>query len=249
LKSPTRGGVAARAAVGMAKRGPVPLQATDMIGPHLPAPIGSDRKRLPRVRKPSSGHDVVYAPTSDIDAHQVELREAFGDTLSDQFVEAMTGKLISGLRPNPFEVLAEATLNAAIAVISSIKANELEAFMATQTVIAVFSGLRMMELSQRARGRPFDYRWPLDPGTLRKIALKFTYPTSARIETIQRVLEVREYVDCTKQLAAGRAALDGLNKATKARDLDAARSLTFDEAVRLGSSNEKPNLLAQKAAE
>jgi hypothetical protein len=63
------------------------------------------------------------------------------------------------------------------------------------------------------------------------------------------VLEAREYVDCTKQLAAGRAALDGLNKATEARDLDAARSLTFDEAVRLGSSNEKSNLLAQEAAE
>jgi len=49
--------------------------------------------------------------------------------------------------------LEEATLNAAIAVISSIKAtNELEAFMATQSVIAGFSGLRMMELSQRHLG-------------------------------------------------------------------------------------------------
>jgi hypothetical protein len=98
------------------------------------------------------------------------------------------------------------------------------------------------------RGKAHNYVFAPDPGTLRKIALKFTYPISARIEAIQRVLEAREYVDCTKQLAAGRAALDGLNKA-KARDLDAARSLTFEEAVRLGSPDEKTDLLAQEAAE
>jgi hypothetical protein len=88
------------------------------------------------------------------------------------------------------------------------------------------------------RGRPYDYKWPPDPGTLRKIALKFTFPISARIKTIQRVLAAREYADCTKQLAAGRAALDGLNKAIRAGDLDAARKLTFDQAVKVGSSNE-----------
>src|ERR1700716_2753002 len=153
MRSRIRGGVAARAAVAMAERRSVPLQATDLVGPFQPASVEGHRKRPPRVRKPSSGHDVIYAPTSDIDAHRAELREAFGETLSDQFVEAMTGKLISGLRPNPFDVLEEATLNAAIAVISSIKAtNELEAFMATQAVIAGFSGLRMMELSQRHLG-------------------------------------------------------------------------------------------------
>jgi hypothetical protein len=96
---------------------------------------------------------VIHAPTSDTDAHRAELREAFGDTLSDQFVEAMMGKLISGLRPNPFDVLEEVTLNAAIAVIASYKpASELEAFLMTQSVIAGFSGLRMLELSQRHLG-------------------------------------------------------------------------------------------------
>lgn len=99
------------------------------------------------------------------------------------------------------------------------------------------------------RGQPYNYKWSPDPGTLRKIALKFTYPISARIETMQRVLEAREYVDCTKQLAAGRAALDGLNKAIRSGDLDAARTMTFGEAVRLGSSKGKTNLLAQEAAE
>lgn len=99
------------------------------------------------------------------------------------------------------------------------------------------------------RGRPYDYKWAPDPGTLRKIALKFTYPIRARIGAIQRVLEAREYVDCTKQLEAGRAALAGMNKAIKAGDLDAARSLTFNDAVRLGSSNENTYLRAQEAAE
>ena len=101
------------------------------------------------------------------------------------------------------------------------------------------------------RGKAHNYVFAPNPGTLRKIALKFTYPISARIKTIQRVVEAREYVDCTKQLAAGRAALDGLNRAIRAGDLDTARSLTFDEAVRLGSSNEtkKTFMPVQEAAE
>jgi hypothetical protein len=137
----------------MAERRPVPLQATDVVGPFQPIPVEGRRSRPPRVRKPSSSHDVIYAPTSDTDAHRAELREAFGDTLSDQFVEAMMGKLISGLRPNPFDVLEEATLNAAIAVIASFRsASELEAFLATQAVVAGFSAFRMMELSQRHLG-------------------------------------------------------------------------------------------------
>jgi hypothetical protein len=97
------------------------------------------------------------------------------------------------------------------------------------------------------RGKPHDYRFAPDPGTLRTIALRIAREFSARISAVQRVLDARQFVDCSKHLAAGRASLDGLNKA-KARDLDAARSLTFDKAVRLGSSNEKANLLAQDAA-
>jgi hypothetical protein len=154
MKSRIRGKDAARAAVHMAERHPVSLQATDVVGPHLPVlSVEGHRNRPPRVRKPSSSHDVVYAPTSDIDAHRAELRAAFGETLSDQFVEVMMGKLISGLRPNPFDVLDEATLNAALAVIASFRpTSELEALLATQAVIAGFSAFRMMELSQRHLG-------------------------------------------------------------------------------------------------
>jgi len=93
---------------------------------------------------------VIYASTSDTDAHRAELRAAFGETLSDQFVEVMMGKLISGLRPNPFDVLEEATLNAALAVVASFKpTSELEALLSTQAVIAGLSAFRMMELIQR----------------------------------------------------------------------------------------------------
>jgi hypothetical protein len=138
----------------MAERAvPVPLQATDVVGPFQPISVEGRRGRPPRVRKPSSSHDVIYAPTSDTDAHRNELRKAFGETLSDQFVETMMGKLISGLRPNPFDILEEATLNAALAVIASYNpTSELDAFLMTQSVIAGFSGLRMMELSQRHLG-------------------------------------------------------------------------------------------------
>jgi len=153
MKSRIRGGAAARSAVGMAKRGPVPLQVTDLVGPNLPDHVTGHRKQPPRIRKPSSIHDVIHAPTIDTNAHRSELREAFGETLSDQFVEVMLGKLISGLRPNPFDVLEEATLNAAIAVIASVKTTtELEALLATQAIIAGFSAFRMLELSQRHLG-------------------------------------------------------------------------------------------------
>jgi hypothetical protein len=98
-------------------------------------------------------------------------------------------------------------------------------------------------------GRPHDYRFPPNPGTLRAIALRIAWEFSARINAVQRVLDAREYLDCTKQLAAGRAALNGFNKAIKAGDLQAARTMTYGEAVRLGSSNEKFRLQALEAAE
>lgn len=92
------------------------------------------------------------------------------------------------------------------------------------------------------RGRPHDYKWAPDPGTLRKIALTFIYPIGARIGAIQRALDARQYVDCTKQLEAGRAAMLGLNKALKTGDLDAAKALTFDAAIDLAK---QPDTIAQ----
>jgi hypothetical protein len=84
------------------------------------------------------------------------------------------------------------------------------------------------------RGKAHNYVFAPDPGTLRKIALTFTYPIGARIGSIQRVLDARQYVDCRAQLEAGKLALAGLNKALKSGDLDAARALTFDAAIEYG---------------
>src|SRR6478672_8555713 len=120
VKSRIRGGDAAEAAASMSERLPVTLQPTD-IEPSLPPPAVTQRERPPRVRKPSARNDVVHANGLDLEQHRAELRAAFGNTTSDEFVEVMMGKLISGLRPNPFDVLPEATLNAAIAMVHSLK--------------------------------------------------------------------------------------------------------------------------------
>jgi hypothetical protein len=152
MKSRIRGREAARAASAMAERLPVPLQATDLAGPFQPMPEVTQRKKPPRVRKPSERHDVIYAPTADLDVHQAMLRTTFG-TLSEEFAATMMGKLISGLRPNPYDLLGETTLNAALATVASLRPeSEIEALMCVQTVIAGFSALRMLELSQRHLG-------------------------------------------------------------------------------------------------
>jgi hypothetical protein len=147
MKSRIRGGEAARAAVATTERPPVPLQATDLVGPFQP--IVTQGKKPPRVRKPSARHDVIYAPTADLDAHRAMLRITFG-TFSQEFADTMMGKVISGLRPNGYDILEEATLNAALATIASLRPeSEIEALICVQTVIAGFSALRMLQLSQR----------------------------------------------------------------------------------------------------
>jgi hypothetical protein len=152
MKSRIRGADAARAAVATTGRLPVPLQATDLVGPFQPMPEITQHKKPPRVRKPSARHDVIYAPTADLDAHRAMLRATFG-TFSEEFADTMMGKVISGLRPNAYDLLEEATLNAALATVASLRPeSEIEALMCVQLVIAGFSALRMMELSQRHLG-------------------------------------------------------------------------------------------------
>ncbi len=154
MKSRIRGGDAARAAVATTERLPVPLQATDLVGPFQPIPEIAQRKKPPRVRKPSPRHDVIHAPTTDLDAHRAMLRTTFG-TFSEEFADTMMGKLISGLRPNAFDILGEATLNAALATVSSLRPeSEIDALISVQIVIAGFSALRMLELSQRHLDEP-----------------------------------------------------------------------------------------------
>jgi hypothetical protein len=61
----------------------------------------------------------------------------------------MLGKLVQALRPGPLERLDEATLNAALAIIHSMKPrSELDALLAVQIVATAFSGLRFLHQSQ-----------------------------------------------------------------------------------------------------
>jgi hypothetical protein len=152
MKSRIRGRDAAKAAIATTERLPVPLRPASSAGLFQAVSEPVQSRKLPRVSKPSARHDVIYAPTADLDGHQAMLRATFG-TLSEEFAETMIGKIISGLRPNAYDQLAEATLNAALATVASLRPeSEIESLIAVQLVIAGFSALRMMELSQRHLG-------------------------------------------------------------------------------------------------
>jgi hypothetical protein len=91
-----------------------------------------------------------------LEASRAQLREAFGKTRSDEFVEVMLGKLIQALRPSPFDHLDEPTLNAGLALLGSIQPrSELEALMAVQIVATGFSGLRFLRQSHRHMNEDF----------------------------------------------------------------------------------------------
>jgi len=123
--------------------------------PNLPAPAdgmgGGDnqRKAPPRVRKPSPTNNQYLAPTADLEGFRGRLREAFGNKMSDEFVNVMLAKIIEALKPNPFDQLEEATLNSALAIIHSARCrSELEALIAVEIVATGFAGLRFLRQSQ-----------------------------------------------------------------------------------------------------
>ena len=78
------------------------------------------REAPPRVLKPSALNDQCVAPTPDLESHRKRLREAFGNTLSDEFVEVLLGKLVEALRPAALELLEESTVNAALAIMNKV---------------------------------------------------------------------------------------------------------------------------------
>jgi hypothetical protein len=83
------------------------------------------------------------------------------------------------------------------------------------------------------RGQEYDYRWAPDPGTLRRVAYGETWEVKQRIRELERIMSAREFVDCSKQLELGRAAMKGLEIGLKRGD---AGSLSFDQAVELGNA-------------
>jgi hypothetical protein len=73
-----------------------------------------------------------------------------GYAVRDGRVDVMMGKLIGALRPSPFDHLDESTLNAGLALISSLQPqSELEALLAVQIVATGSSGLRFLRESHR----------------------------------------------------------------------------------------------------
>lgn len=151
-------------AIEASKRGPIRIGAVEDGVPAHRAPVPQapgaaptdGRKAPPRLRKPSPGHDHCLAPTGDLESQRARMREAFGNTLSDEFVEVLLGKLMEALRPNPFDKLEEPTLNAALALINSIQPqSEMEALIAVQIVATGLSGLRFLRQSQHHMSENF----------------------------------------------------------------------------------------------
>src|SRR5256884_3964275 len=146
---------AARVAEDMAKPGPIRVvaasEAQEAPGALVPS-TGSelDRKAPPRVRKLLPRNDQLKAPTPDLEGHRKRLREALGNTLSDEFVDVILGKLVEALRPGLYDQLDEATLNAALATIDSMQPrSELQAILAVQIIATGFAGLRFLRQSHR----------------------------------------------------------------------------------------------------
>ena len=134
----------------------------DQVATDVPVPLDGPqiaegpRRAPPRLRKPSPLNDQCLAPTADLEGHRARLREAFGNTMSDEFVEVILGKLVEALRPSPFDKLDEPTLNAGLALISSIQPrSEMEALIAVQIVATGFSGLRFLRQSQSHMTKEF----------------------------------------------------------------------------------------------
>jgi hypothetical protein len=166
MKDRISGKEATYAAMEAAKRGPIRVEPSPednqraigsqgALSPSVPAvsdDLDNDKrpKAPPRVLKPSPRHDRCLAPTPDLEGHRKCLREAFGNTLSDEFADVIMGKLVEALRPSPFDQLEESTLNAGLALIHSMKPrSELEALLAVQIVATGFSGLRFLRQSHR----------------------------------------------------------------------------------------------------
>jgi hypothetical protein len=94
-------------------------------------------------------------------------------------------------------------------------------------------------------GCPYDYRWPPDPATLRKLALRQFGSALFQIEAMQRLLDAREFVDCSRDLEIGRLAINGLFRTFG--DDQTLKSLTFEQAIEIGRGSD-PTLTRDLAA-
>jgi hypothetical protein len=70
-----------------------PMQTTEtakMLGPTVPLPLLGRADEV--IERPPVSFD-------DLESHRKRLREAFGNTMSDEFVDLFLGKLVEALRP------------------------------------------------------------------------------------------------------------------------------------------------------
>ena len=162
MKARISGKDATNVALEAQKYGPIAIGAAEQTAPtdisdkaQVPAIEGNQnsaetRRAPPRVRKPSPQNDQYLAPTSDVEGYRARLQQAFGNTMSNEFVDVMLGKVVEALKPSPFDQLEEATFNAALAIIDSVQCrSELEALIAVEIVATGFSGLRFLRQSHK----------------------------------------------------------------------------------------------------
>jgi hypothetical protein len=161
MKPRISGKDATSVAIEAQKYGPIAIGAAEQIAPteggisekaQVPAPSAETRRAPPpRVRKPSPQNDQYLAPTPDVEGYRARLQQAFGNTMSDEFVDVMLGKVVEALKPSPFDQLEEATFNAALAIIDSMQCqSELEALIAVEIIATGFSGLRFLRQSHKS---------------------------------------------------------------------------------------------------
>ncbi len=93
------------------------------------------------------------------------------------------------------------------------------------------------ECGKDDRGQPYDYRWAPGPGTMRALAKKEVWRFLYRIQKLGEVLAAREYIDCSSQLADGKAAWMGLRVACGG-GYGAVEDITFERAIELGSGKQ-----------
>lgn len=82
------------------------------------------------------------------------------------------------------------------------------------------------------KGQPYDYKWPPDPATLRKLAMEHVWKIKGRILELQDMLDAKPYVDHSADFDKGLAAWRALRSV--ADDPAAMKALTFDKAAELG---------------
>jgi hypothetical protein len=190
--------------------------------PNLPVHVdgapedGSRRKSPPRVLKPSPIHNQYLSPTPDLEGFRARLREAFGNTMSDEFVDVMLGKVIEALKPNPFDQLEQATLNAALAIIDSTQCrSELEALIAVEILATGFAGLRFLRQSQHSMTDDYIRTYGPSANKLIRLHLDLIQALDRHRRGHKQTVEVRHV-----HIHSGAQGVVGIVNASEKRDGD-----------------------------